>query len=297
VKLILWNHSNTISDPSGDYLAMRTWLDKVQAAGMAGIKVDFMNSESKFFIDFEIRLLQESAKRHLVVNFHGCQQPAGESYTFPNEVTREGIRGLELNKMKEGPIPSYHNVLLPFTRLVVGHGDYTPLSFVNPGNTTFTHQLATLVAFNSPLQVIAEDPEVLLKDPLVRPALDLIKNVPTVWDETRVLTPTKLGKTAVVARRSGSDWYIYGMNGTSDEVENIITITELSINIKEYTATTYLDNLKAEKVKINAPLHRPTPLIQEAVVPIIKEKGKAKAEYTIRMAAHGGVVIWLTRNK
>ncbi len=39
-----------------------------------------------------------------MVNFHGCQAPTGESVTFPNEMTREGIRGMELNIMNE-PIP------------------------------------------------------------------------------------------------------------------------------------------------------------------------------------------------
>ena len=200
VRLILWNHSNQISDPADDYFLMRTWLDKVKQAGIAGIKIDFMNSESKYFVDFEINLLKECARRKLLVNFHGCQKPTGEAYIYPNEITREGIRGLELNKLTEGPIPSYHNVLLPFTRFVVGHGDYTPLSFVNPGNTSFAHQLATLVAFNSPLQVVAEDPAVLFHEPLVAPALDLIKSVPTIWDQTIVLPQTILGQTAVCSQ-------------------------------------------------------------------------------------------------
>lgn len=297
VKLILWNHSNTISDPAEDYRQMRSWLDKVKAAGMAGVKVDFMNSESKFFIDFDIKLLQECAKRHLVVNFHGCQQPAGEAYTYPNELTREGIRGLELNKMSEGPIPSYHNVLLPFTRLVVGHGDYTPLSFVNPGNTTFAHQLATLVAFNSPMQVIAEDPYVLLHEPTVNPALDFIKAVPTVWDETIVLPQTELGKTAVVARRTGEDWFIYAMNGTDDVWDLIIDVSSIVPGYLQFKASLFVDDMEAEKVKIVIENHRPTPLRQALVVPFMKIVKVAQAQYNITMAAHGGALLWLRKVK
>lgn len=297
VKLILWNHSNTISDPADDYLQMRTWLDKVKTAGMAGVKVDFMNSESKIFIDFDIKLLQECAKRQLVVNFHGCQQPAGEAYTYPNEITREGIRGMELNKMSEGPVPSYHNVLLPFTRLVVGHGDYTPLSFVNPGNTTFAHQLATLVAFNSPMQVIAEDPFVLMHEPSVTPALDFIKAVPTVWDETIVLPQTEMGKTAVVARRSRNDWFIYALNGTDDVCDRSIDVSAFVFGLHQYEASLFVDDLKAEKVKIVMENHRPTPLIQLPVVPFMKIVKVPQTHYDITMAAHGGAVLWLKKVK
>jgi alpha-glucosidase len=297
VKLILWNHSNTISEPADDYSQMRYWLDKVKQAGMAGVKIDFMNSESKFYIDFDIKLLQECAKRQLVVNFHGCQQPAGEAYTYPNELTREGIRGLELNKMSEGPIPSYHNVLLPFTRLVVGHGDYTPLSFVNPGNTTFAHQLATLVAFNSPMQVIAEDPHVLLHEPSVTPALDFVKVVPTVWDETIVLPQTELGKTAVVARRKGVDWFIYAMNGTDDVCYVNIDVSSIVPGYLQFEATLFADDLQAVKVNIVIENHRPTPLKQAPVVPFMKIVKVAQPQYEITMAAHGGAVLWLRKVK
>jgi alpha-glucosidase len=297
VRLILWNHSNQISDPADDYFLMRTWLDKVKQAGIAGIKIDFMNSESKYFVDFEINLLKECARRKLLVNFHGCQKPTGEAYTYPNEITREGIRGLELNKLTEGPIPSYHNVLLPFTRFVVGHGDYTPLSFVNPGNTSFAHQLATLVAFNSPLQVVAEDPAVLFHEPLVAPALDLIKSVPTIWDQTIVLPQTILGQTAVVARRTGSDWFIYALNGTDRLRQITINIAEIVPNYPNMMASLYSDDLNVAKVKIEAENHRPSELNQEPVVPFKKEVSAAKPILIVDLAPNGGAVLWLKNVK
>lgn len=293
VKLFLWNHSNTISDPADDYVSMRKWLDKVKRAGMAGIKVDFMNSENKFFIDFELKLLKECALRRLMVIFHGCQSPSGESYTFPNEITREGIRGLELNKMSEGPIPSYHNALLPFTRLAVGHGDYTPLSFVNPGNTTFAHQLATMVAFNSPLQVVAEDPEILLHNSLITPVLDFIKTVPTIWDKTLVLPQTELGKTAVLARKSGNEWFIYALNGTDLQRTITVNIADIVVDYSQFETTLYADDLSAEKVKIEGIDHRPTPLNQQPVIPFMKEISKTKQNEILVLAPNGGAVIWL----
>lgn len=212
VGIFLWKHSKDLNYPENDYQQMRDWLDQVQEAGAVGIKVDFMNGETKSLIDFDIRLLKEAARRKLLVNFHGCQKPTGENYTFPNELTREGIRGLELNHMKEGPIPAGHNAALPFTRFVVGNGDYTPLSFNSPGNTTWTHQLATLICFTSSLQVIAEDPEFLLTDKRVSPVLDIIKSVPTTWEKTIVLPGSKIGEVAAMARKAGNKWYIGILN-------------------------------------------------------------------------------------
>ena len=100
VGLFFWQHSGPILDEKDDYAAMRNFLDSVADIGASGIKVDFMDSEAKSLIDFELRLLKECAKRSILVNFHGCQKPSGETFTYPNELTREGIRGMELNKMR-----------------------------------------------------------------------------------------------------------------------------------------------------------------------------------------------------
>jgi alpha-glucosidase len=109
--------------------------------------------------------------------------------------------------------------VLPFTRFVVGDGDYTPLGFTNPANTTSTHQLATLVCFTSYLQVIAEDPEFLLTNAKVKPVLDFIKNIPTVWDETIVLNGSRIGNVAAMARRTGNNWYVGILNTTGKQFE------------------------------------------------------------------------------
>lgn len=209
VKVWVWKHSKDIRDT----VQRNNFLDSVRIAGGAGIKTDFMNSEASDLIAFEIGLLKAAAKRKLMVNFHGCQAPTGESKTWPNEMTREGIRGMELNIMKE-PIPAWHNAALPFTRLLCGHGDYTPGFFSNKANTTYTHQLALLYLFNSPFQCIAENPVTLLTNPLYKPILPLLKTLPVTWDETIVLPGSKIGTLAAFARRKGKDWYVAVINGT-----------------------------------------------------------------------------------
>ncbi|MDP0501721.1 MAG: glycoside hydrolase family 97 catalytic domain-containing protein [Verrucomicrobiota bacterium JB022] len=212
VHLLIWRDYKDLADPSNDYEALTYFIDKAAKAEVAGLKIDFFNAESKDRIDFEQRALKEAARRQLVVIFHGIQKPTGEARTFPNEVTREGIRGIELNKMAEGPLTAEHNTALPFTRLVVGAGDYTPIAFSKPGPTTWAHQVATLVAFTSPVQVIAEHPRMLLEDERTAPALPFIRDVPTVWDETRVLPGSKIGKLAALARRSGDQWWLAVLN-------------------------------------------------------------------------------------
>lgn len=217
IGVFVWKDYKDISDPSRNYAQLRKFLDDIADAGTSGVKIDFMNAESKDRIDFQMAALRETASRRLMLLFHGCQKPSGESRTWPHEVTREGIRGLELNKMKEGPIYADHNAALPFTRYLAGHADYTPVGYSNPGDTTWAHQLATAIIFTSPLNVIAENPEVLLSNPDTLPALDVLKDMPSTWDETRVLSPSAIGKIAVFARRIGTTWFVGAINGTQEE--------------------------------------------------------------------------------
>ena len=213
VGIFIWKAYKDISAPADNWAQLRAFLDAAAQAGVVGVKLDFLNAESKDRVDWMIAALRLAAERKLMVIFHGIAKPTGESRTFPNEVTREGIRGLELNKMAEGPIPAWHNVALPFTRFVVGPGDYTPLGYSRPGPTTWAHQLATVVQFTSPVQIIAEHPDLLLRHAATRPALDVLKAIPATWDETRVLAPSAIGELSIIARRKGDTWFLSALNG------------------------------------------------------------------------------------
>lgn len=215
VGVIVWKHSKEIMNPSGNWKEMRAFFDKVKAAGAVGMKIDFMNSDGKTAIDFEIAALRLAAERKLLVNFHGCHKATGEARSYPNEVTREGIRGLELNKMKEGPLSASHNAALPFTRFIAGHADYTPFTITPSrlGPTTVSHQLATVVCFTSPLQTIAENPARMLESDF-EGLTSVLKRIPSVWDETKVLPGSKIGDLAVMARRKGDTWFVAALNGS-----------------------------------------------------------------------------------
>jgi alpha-glucosidase len=232
VGVFVWRHWKDLNNPKDNYRQMAMFLDSVAQAGGAGVKVDFMNGESKEIIDFDITLLKYAAQRKLLVNFHGCQKPSGEIRTYPNEITREGVRGIELNritanfvkKQKEKgvdvsnrkyvpggenqDIPASHNVTLPFTRCVLGAADYTPVAFSRPGNTTWAHQLATAYLITSPMLVLAEHPEFILSNPKLKSVVPFIKNLPSTWDQTIVLPQSEIGELAAMARRSGDVWYV-----------------------------------------------------------------------------------------
>lgn len=182
---------------------------RCRETGIVGAKIDFMDSESHDRLEFYRDCLREAAIHQVMVNFHGANKPAGEARTWPNEMTREGIRGLEYNKWSENP--ASHYATLPFTRLLAGHADFTPTT-LNPAflkGTTMSQQLACAVVFSSPLLCWAEDPDLYLASP----AVDVIRTLPVTWDETRVLAPSRIGEIAAIARRHGKEWWVGVVNG------------------------------------------------------------------------------------
>jgi alpha-glucosidase len=217
VGIVVWKRWKTgrtegidmegLDDPQ----SRRDFLRHCKAAGAVGIKIDYMDSESKAIIDFYTDVMKDTAAEQLMVDFHGANKPTGESRTYPNEVTREGIRGLEYNKWSA--LPPHHYASLPFTRFLAGHGDFTPCTFnvKTLKGTTFALQLATAICYTSPVMFYADKPELYLASA----AVDVFKAIPSVWDETRVLAGSAIGDLAVMARRQGDTWFVGIINGGS----------------------------------------------------------------------------------
>jgi alpha-glucosidase len=203
VGIILWQHSGQLRTPA----ERQEFFDLCQRAGVAGVKIDFLDHEAKEIVDLYHVLLAEAAKRQLIVDFHGANKPAGESRTWPNEMTREAVFGLEMRRVDSR---AAHGVTLPFTRYLAGHADYTAVHFGDRrGNTTAAHQIASAAVFTSPLLVYGAHPQHLLDSP----AVEMIKSIPSTWDETRALPNCEIGKLAAFARRSGNNWFLAVMNG------------------------------------------------------------------------------------
>ena len=151
--------------------------------GVVGAKIDFFDHEHKELVDLYAVLLEEAARHRVMVNFHGANKPTGEARTWPNELIREGARGMESSRLKARAL---HDTTLPFTRYLAGHGDYTPVHFgARRGDTTWAHQIATAAVFDEPLLTYGAHPTNLLANP----AVEMIKSIPPVWDETIVLPP------------------------------------------------------------------------------------------------------------
>jgi len=152
-------------------------------------------------------LLRKGAQHHILLDFHGANKPTGRERTWPNELVREAIRGMESRALVDR---ARHETILPFTRYLAGPADYTTMLFSDRRrNTSVAHQIASLVVFASPLLTIAANPQSILSNP----AVDVIKSVPSLWDETIVLPDSKVGELSVFARRAGNTWYLAVMCG------------------------------------------------------------------------------------
>lgn len=221
IKPLLWYNSGTSwLDPTpNDRIITHdkreeefTWLNKI---GVYGIKVDFFAGDQQDMMKFYIDILKDAAEHHLMVNFHGATVPRGWNRTYPNLMTMEAVYGAEwynnrptLTKKAAG-----HNTTLPFTRNVIGSMDYTPVTFSNsqhPHITSYAHELALSVVFESGLQHFADRPSAY--ESLPDEPKDFLKHVPVAWDDTKLVDGYP-GEKVVITRKKGNRWYIGGLNG------------------------------------------------------------------------------------
>ena len=214
------------------------WCEKI---GVAGVKIDFFSGDSQRDMTYCIDLLESAAKHHLLVNFHGATVPRGWQRTYPNLMSTEGVYGAEWynNVPTFTKVAASHNATLPFTRNIIGPMDYTPCTFSDsqhPHITSDAHELALTVLYESALQHLADRPESYLAQP--QEVQNFFGQLPTVWDETRYVSGYP-GESAVLARRSGSTWYVAGINGTN---ENKTLSTDLSfIDAGPHSVQTFAD--------------------------------------------------------
>ncbi len=246
VGIILWVVWKTLDDQLEEVMPLfEEW-------GIAGLKVDFMQRDDQWMVNYYWRIAQEAAKRKFLVDFHGSYKPAGLHRTWPNVITREGVRGLEWNKWSDKATPDMA-VTLPFIRMFAGPMDYTPGAMINATKEGFAavfstpmsqgtraHQLAMYVVFESPLQMLADNPSHYREEP---ECMQFLADVPVEWDETIVLD-AKVGEYIVLARRHGHEWYLGGMSGwDSREVE----ITLDFLGERKFSITMWKDGPNAHR--------------------------------------------------
>lgn len=214
VKVLLWLHWRPVLDQMDEAFALyEDW-------GVAGVKIDFMDRDDQEMVRFYHRVAEAAARHELAVDFHGAYKPTGVSRTWPNLITREGVLGNEYNKWNAWVSPE-HTVTLPFTRGLLGEMDFTPGGFRNvrveafgPAETPFVmgtraHQLAMFVVYESALTVASDSPHAYATSPA---GADVLRGIPTSWDDTRALAGAP-GDHVAVARQSGGVWYVAAMAG------------------------------------------------------------------------------------
>ncbi|MEV0384701.1 glycoside hydrolase family 97 catalytic domain-containing protein [Nonomuraea sp. NPDC050643] len=169
--------------------------------GVKGVKLDFIDAESRERLQWYDSTLQDLADDELMVNFHGSTVPKGINRTWPHMMTMEGVHGAE----KSSNLTTSHLAALPYTRNEIGSMDYTPMAFQRASRpTSDAHELALSVVFESALENLAGSLDAYRARPEAERFLD---QVPTVWDETRLLSGRPADHT-VMARRSGERWFI-----------------------------------------------------------------------------------------
>jgi alpha-glucosidase len=253
--------------------------------GLSGMMVDFMDRDDQQMVNIQNEILEKAAKHHLHIQFHGAYKSTGLHRTWPNEFTREGTLNYEANKWAAYITPDM-DIDIPFTRMLAGSTDYhlggfraVPASQIKPNYTrplmlgTRCHMLAMYVVLENYLQMVCDYPEAYEG----QPGFEFIKEIPTTWDETKVLD-AKPGEYIVIARKKNDAWYIGAITNSQERT--------LQINFKfageeNFNATMYSD---AEDAASN-PNH-----IDKRSFQLNKNTG-----LSLKLAAGGGTVIQLVK--
>lgn len=220
VGVMLWCVWKTLDDQIDE--AFELFRD----LGIKGIKVDFMNRDDQWMVNYFHRIAAKAADYHLMVDFHGSYKPAGLRRMYPNVMTREGVNGGEQFKWSLRQTPE-HDLILPFGRMLAGPLDYTPGAMANAQDKDFEpifdtpmsmgtrcHQLAMFVIYESPIQMLCDSPTRYYRE---SECMEFLSEVPTVWDETKVID-AKVSDYLLMARRLGDKWYIGGMTDWTERV-------------------------------------------------------------------------------
>lgn len=184
-------------------------LSRLKSWGVSGVKIDYMNADRQDRMGWYDEILESTAEHELLVNFHGSTVPKGRRRTWPHLLTSEAVRGAESYGWEE--MPPSHNLILPYTRNVVGPMDYTPVTLSSryegqprAAETTRGHELALSVVYQSNLQHFADRVESYRDYPL---AERFLGEVAAAWDET-TFVGGRPGKEVTLARRSGEQWFL-----------------------------------------------------------------------------------------
>ncbi len=249
VGLILWAGYRAFD------LDMERVCKHYAAMGIKGFKIDFMDRDDQYMVDFNRRCAETGAKYKLLIDLHGTFKPTGLQRTYPNAINFEGVHGLEEMKWAQpGTDQVTYDVTMPFIRMVAGPLDYTQGAMNNANKENFKavysepmsqgtrcRQLAGYVIFDSPLNMLCDAPTNYLKE---EECTKFIAAVPTVWEETKTLCG-KVGEYLAMARQKDQVWYVGAL--TNWDARGL----ELDLSFLgegEYQAEVFEDGINADRV-------------------------------------------------
>ena len=278
VKLIAWINRHDLKTSQ----QRKQHLDYLSKLGISGFKIDFFNNSSQSTLQLLDKLYRQTAKDKSIIDFHGITKPTGEERTWPQQLNREAVTAAEQYSTDDSRDPkdygggtkpqgiqmtAANDNWLPFTRGAVGPTDYDPMAsynaninningpkgkkgirqeFKNQPQFTLAHMTAMPVILQGGVQILADKPSVYRNSPAYE---HYWKNLPSQWDESRVLNSIP-GSYTSIARRHGINWYIGAISAYKHTTTKNIKLNFLKPGTV-YKAYIYQDNPQNPKKKIN----------------------------------------------
>ncbi|MBO4962378.1 MAG: NPCBM/NEW2 domain-containing protein [Clostridia bacterium] len=238
VKLIAWLHTGRIDTEK----RMNEVFGMLQDIGIAGIKVDFFDSESQWTMDLYQKLYAKTAEYHLLGIYHGSNKPTGERRTYPHIINREAIPGEELNNTKVSQQSIY-----AFLRGTVGPTDLTPYIYtVGTGDTNMASQMAFSIIYESGMTCFASTAEEYRA--LNENVKYYYKNFPDRWADLKLISGEVGSKMSIARKSLNNKWYIGCI--TVDATTDTFKLDFLDSG-KQYYAHIYTDKDDRNAVDYN----------------------------------------------
>lgn len=253
IELIM--HHETAAAPRTYEAQMDTAFHLMQNLGIHAVKTGYVGRilpegefhHGQWMVNHYRKVIETAAKYQIAVNAHEPIKATGLRRTYPNTISREGLRGQEYNAWSvDGGNPPEHLTIVPFTRMLAGPIDFTPGIFNlslkpykpnNQVNTTIAKQLALYVVIYSPVQMAAD----LIENYRGHPAFQFIRDVAVDWEESHVLNG-EIGDYVTIVRkeRNGDRWFLGSV--TDENSRTMTVLCDFLDEGKKYRAIRYLDS-------------------------------------------------------
>ncbi len=264
VGIIVWVNYLELKTPEDIEERFSKW----SKAGVVGIKTDYFESDAIEVLESMRNCAEIGAKYELMIYYHGCIHPCGETRTYPNIMTTEAVLGEEFRKWSDVPYPQ-NCLMYPFTRNIVGSMDYTPSCIaIDKTGESGGFSLAKAIVYESSLQHFAASAK--LFPSFV--GLPLLSRIPTDWVSSTVLDGYP-GSHITYLRSDGEDFYIGSM-----------TLKERDVSVKldflgdgEYNAYIFCDD-------------------ENGKLELVEQKVKASDTLNFELRDIGGVAVLITKD-